>query len=125
MKIRLYASVSAIAFLFAATSATADNEGFTFEDLGSAASDAVCVAKAERVFNRYKREVKAGSVGTGNWTAALYDVFSDEYDAAISCNGELGGKVRATAVVYADDGTDSNVRKGIAARIKEIWQNMD
>jgi hypothetical protein len=121
----LCGALAATTLLGFASTAIADNEGFTFEDLGSSQSDSVCVAKAERVFRRYKEEVKAGNIGTGNWTAALYDVYSDEYDAAISCNGELGGKVRATAVVYADDGTDSDVRKAIAARIKAIWRDMN
>ena len=108
--------------LSVATAACADNEGFSFEDLGPAGPDADCVARAEQVFEIYRAEVNTGAIATGAWTAVLYDIVNDAYDAAIICNGEMGGPVRATVMVYANDGTDAALRRTIAARLKEIWK---
>ena len=110
------------AVLATALPMTGHAEGFTTIDLGNEPNDAACVSHARSAFNDYKQEVRAGNIAAGKWTVALYDIYTDSYDAIITCNVGPRRQARATLVVYAADGTDRSLRRNIARRIKDIWR---
>ncbi len=97
-------------------------EGFSTADLGSTNTEEKCMERARWVFRDYKAEVGAGSIDTGNWTSALYDITSDDYDAIITCAYGPNDTTRGTLIVYANDGTDDTKRRGMAERMKQIWE---
>lgn len=105
--------------------AVASAEGFSTADLGSTATEQQCMERARWVFEDYRREVNAGSIDSGNWTAALYDITTDDYDAIITCAYGPNDTTRGTLVVYADDGTDDARRRGMAERMKQIWETYE
>lgn len=125
MKKLLTTAAGAIALTFAtALPQTANAEGFSVEDLGNVVNDQACISRARRSFEYYKGEVRAGNIGTGTWTAALYNIYTNDYDALVVCNYGPNGQTRATLIVYADDHTDSELRRSIASRLKQIWKQV-
>lgn len=119
--------IGAAACLLAPTLASA--EGFSTADLGSTNTEAQCMDRAFRVFQDYQGEVGAGSIDRGNWTSALYDITTDDYDAIITCayGPDINGveTTRGTLVVYSNDGTDDAKRRRMAERMKQIWENYE
>lgn len=100
----------------------ASAEGFSVMDLGGVRSDRECADRARRTFNFYKREVRAGSVRSSQWTIALYNIHTSDYDALIICNSARYGRGNALLIVYADDFTDNGLRQQIARRLREVWR---
>ena len=101
---------------------SAQARGFSTEDLGSVPDDPSCIRQAEATFAAFKREVEAGDYQSGSWTAALYRIYGDDFDAIITCNYGPDGNSRATLVVHSGYDTDRVLRKRAAERLKELWK---
>ena len=108
------------ALIFGAAPANA--KGFSTEDLGSASTDATCVSRARQTFSAYRREVRAGQIASGRWSAALYNIHNHLYNAIITCNYGPRNQTRATLVVYSGVNSDNALRRAIADRITRLWK---
>ncbi len=108
--------------LAAAVSNSAQARGFSTEDLGGVPDDPSCIQRAEATFATFKTEVEAGDYQSGSWTAALYRIYGDDFDAIITCNYGPDGTSRATLVVHSGSDTDRVLRKRAAERLKAIWK---
>ena len=120
MKKLLAAAAFMAPFTFAPSTLSA--EGFAVEDLGAVPNDRECIRRARQTFGIYKGEVRAGNIGSGKWTAALYNIYTSDYDALIVCTYGRRNQRRATLIVYADDHTDRDLRRSIARRLKQNWK---
>ncbi len=60
-------------------------EGYSTVDLGLINDKPACMAKAERVMNRYKNTFGAHSVKVGGWTTFGWDFEPGDQDVVILC----------------------------------------
>jgi len=97
-------------------------EGYSTVDLGLQDTKPACMAKAERVMQRYKDTLGAHSVSTGTWTTFGWDLEPGDQDVVIMCTAPTSNaneRRRAIMVVHGS-GTESE-RYATRDVLKGYW----
>ncbi|WP_373355597.1 hypothetical protein [Pseudoroseicyclus sp. CXY001] len=110
----------AAAALLALPAAAAQAEGWTATTLATMNTEAECMAKADRVFQRYADTYAPGAdVSGAGWTAAGYDQMGEDVDSLIICP-MVDGLVEAFLVSHSSHDFPDE-RELVHDRLLSLW----
>lgn len=104
------------------TAGAAAAEGWTTIDLGDVATEARCVERAVRMFDRFGEAHGHHSTIASTWTVAGYDLIHDDFDGLVTCAHGPRRGARATLMVYGSGAGSDAQRSDIADMLHEIWE---